>query len=643
MKKIFAPGGIFASRFTEYEYRPQQLTLAQEISDFLGSDDTLFAAEAPTGIGKTWAMLAPSMLWANKAGKTILVLTSGITLQEQLIYKDIPALLDALDLDLTYGLLKGRRNYACIRKAKEIGAEGYLDFAGDHGEAAKDILSWLYDTETGDMSELSLPDDHPARARIESSHYTCLGPLCPHYEHCFYTRALREAMNCRVLVANYHVYFSYVLAQRRAFPVACDLIICDEAHKMPEAAQSVTRVTVDARDWQRLARRAPRLERVDPALLRGADCPASAFAASVADLSGLTESLFAQIQAVLPEGAYTKYPESLKNDALSAITKCSDLSGALDRIKATDDDGGSLGDEMTGELNIWKAQLDEASSALRWCCEVDQYPQWAYWREGDTLNSASVSAAGVLPDAFPIETKVIALSATMTVEGSFDYWITETGLEPDRQLILDSPFDLLHHMQIDVIDLRLRVTDREYPARVAKVCRSCARSNGGATLILLASRRLLRTVSTYLNACAKQDRLTIFTQGEHPRTELLDLFRTTPRSVLVGMASFREGIDVPGDALTQVIIDRIPFPHPSDPINQARAELEGSRHFMKVLLPRAKMQLRQAAGRLIRTATDHGRVVILDNRVTSRPAWRVLASLPQVPVNRYRVVDSSSR
>ena len=180
--------------------------------------------------------------------------------------------------------------------------------------------------------------------------------------------------------------------------------------------------------------------------------------------------------------------------------------------------------------------------------------------------------------------------------------------------------------------------DDGYADAVARVCRKFARDNGGATLILLASRRLLNVVSSYMQQMSKKDDLNVLVQGDLPRSELLALFRENERSVLIGMASFREGIDVPGEALTQVIIDRIPFPHPGDPVGEARAQLEGRENFMKVVLPGAKMQLRQAAWRLVRTATDRGRVVILDGRIVSRPNWGILNSLPAVPIKKYRLI-----
>ncbi len=627
MEDFFGSDGLLRQRMPHFDYRPQQQALAEKIEQFLRTDLHVLAAEAPTGIGKTFAMLVPAMDWAVSNNSTVLVLTSGITLQEQLINKDIPALLDVMGIDLPYGLLKGRGNYACMRKAMEISREGFLDFGGDRGHASQDISQWLYSTETGDLSELGLPDSHPAKERIASSYLTCLGALCPHHDHCFYAKVLRDCQHWRILVANYHVFFSYVLAQKKGFPVPYGLVLCDEAHKMEEAARSVMQVNVDGREWQRLVRRAPKLDTVEASLLRSAGETSSGFSAKVADLGRLSSGLFERLEAQLPDGrGFSSYPDDLKSETAELLGRCDAVLRSLDALR---DDG---------KIALWHNELAQSRDSLLWCSRADNYPQWAYWRDGEALKSSCVVGSDLIPQAFDDENvKVVALSATLTVDRSFEYWANETGMVPDEALIFDSPFDLAHQMEVDIVDLGMTALSEGYGDAVARVCRKYARDNGGATLVLLSSKRLLAAVSDYLKKNADADGLHIFVQGDLPRSELLDLFREQERSVLVGMASFREGIDVPGEALTQVIIDRIPFPHPDDPVGAARAQLEGRENFMKVVLPAAKMQLRQAAGRLVRAPDDHGRVVILDGRIINRPNWKILESLPRVPIKKFRL------
>lgn len=642
MEDFFGSDGILKQRLPHFDYRPQQQALAEKIEQFLRTGLHLLAAEAPTGIGKTYAMLIPAMEWATSNNSTVLVLTSGITLQEQLIGKDIPVLLDVLGMELPYGLLKGRGNYACLRKALEISREGFLDFGGDRGQVSRDIGQWLYSTETGDLSELGLPDSHPAKERIASSYLTCLGAQCPQRDHCFYAKVLRDCQHWRIVVANYHVFFSYVLAQKKSFPAPYGLVLCDEAHKMEEAARSVMQITVDGRDWQRLIRRAPKLDTVEGSLLRSVGENPSAFAAKVADLGRISSGLFEHLASALPDGkGFSRYPDALKGETAELLGRCDSLLSRLDDLKEAAENagvfgGGALRDD--GKITLWNNELSQYRNSLQWCSCADNYPQWAYWRDGGALKSSCVAGSDLIPQAFDDENvKVVALSATLTVDHSFEYWANETGMVPDQTLIFDSPFDLAHQMEVNIVDLSMTALSEGYGDAVARVCRKYARDNGGATLILLSSKKLLAAVSDYLKKNADADGLNILVQGDLPRSELLELFRERERSVLVGMASFREGIDVPGEALTQVIIDRIPFPHPDDPVGAARAQLEGKENFMKVVLPAAKMQLRQAAGRLVRAPGDHGRVVILDGRVIGRPNWRIPESLPRVPIKKFRL------
>lgn len=641
MEDFFGPDGILKQRLPNFEYRQQQEELAEKIDAFLHGGNSLLAAEAPTGVGKTYAMLIPAMLWAQEYNSSVLVLTSGITLQEQLMNKDIPALLNILGMDLPYSLLKGRANYACIRLAQEISSEGFLAFEGDKGAASHKIGEWLYETETGDLSELGLSDNHPARARIASSYLTCLGGFCPHRDRCFYTKALINAMRSRIIVANYHVFFSYVLGQKKPFPIPCGLLLCDEAHKMADAARSATQVTASASDLHRILRRIPKLDTISDGIIAGTGFNGKSFVQEVAELSIASETVFEQFSTMLPEGrGFNSFPEKLKGSASELLAKCAKLLSDIDTLEAEIPFQEVNHDNGDNPISTWYNELSNCRNALRWCCDVDNYPEWAYWRDGKTLKSSCVSCSSIVPSAFGndgSDIKTVALSATMTVDGSFEFWSNETGLIPDETILLDSPFDLKNQMKIYIVNLGVKVMEPDYADVVARACRKFVLRNKGATLVLLSSRKVLNVVSEYFKEHSEEDNLNVLAQGDLPRSELLKQFKENERSVLLGMASFREGIDVPGEALTQVIIDKIPFSHPGDPVGEARRKLEGSKNFMHVALPSAKMQLRQAVGRLIRTSTDKGKIVILDNRVCSQPNWKILDSLPKVPHVNFRI------
>jgi ATP-dependent DNA helicase DinG len=221
------------------------------------------------------------------------------------------------------------------------------------------------------------------------------------------------------------------------------------------------------------------------------------------------------------------------------------------------------------------------------------------------------------------------------VGGVFDFWERETGISPEERVCLGSPFDLPSQMSIWVVELGLRVTERGYDEMAGRVIERLCDDNGGRTLVVCSSRRLVNAVSTRMKG--KKRAFRVLCQGEAPKGELLNLFRNDETSVLIGSLSFREGIDIPGEGLTQVILDRIPFPHPEDPLVRARRDLEGSRTFIQSILPMSRLFLRQAFGRLIRRKTDIGRVVILDGRALDRPDWGILQDFQGVSLRRIRL------
>lgn len=644
MTDLFGPDGLFCSKLEGFEYRSQQEDLSEAVRGCLNSGEgCLLAAEAPTGVGKTFAFLAPAMEWILKEGGAVLVLTSSIPLQEQLISKDLPALSEVMGLPISFGLLKGRGNYACMRKAFDLGDEGYLSF-NDGGEASETITTWLAMTDEGDLSEIPLPPGHPAIERISGSFSGCLGSRCPYRDRCFIQKGLKNAAKWQIVVANYHLFFAYSLGQRGAFPVPVKAIICDEAHRMAEALASVSTLSARRDDWSRHLKRVPS-PKLNESAYGAVGYDPEGYSSNLKDGLDLANNFFDGLDSLGPKGGlFTDPPEALSRDGTCLIDRLGPILSMGKKIDAYISDMGTAGEDVArdnGEYLAWIQALGEMADSLRWCLDVSNYPKWAYWREEGSLFSSPSWCGDMLPSAFvdlegnsPV---IIAMSATMAVDGSMDYWIGETGLIPDKTLMLDSPFDLKKQMDISVVDLDLSVTDDLYDDRVCRVVRKLCRDNGGRTLVLLSSTRLLKKVGNYLKK--HDDGYSILVQGDLPRSELLQRFRDDGSSVLVGTVSFREGVDVPGDSLTQVIVDRIPFPHPQDPIQIARRDLEGRSSFMKSVLPSAKMSLRQAVGRLIRSGSDKGKVVILDGRVLSRRNWMILDSLPKVSVRRIRVVD----
>lgn len=631
IKDLFSPAGALSEAFDGFEYRVQQQKLAERVVYALEQDEGyILGAEAPTGVGKSFALLAPAMLWAAQADGVVLFLTASIPLQEQLLQKDIPRLADLLGLDIPFGLIKGRGNYACLLKTGELEREGYLSYQGDGGEVSRTILEWTRKTKTGDLAELEIPPGHPALARIASNHRSCLGSACPFREDCFVSRMLQKAQGWKVVVANYHLYFSYLLGAGRAFPIPFDVLLCDEAHNMPEAARSSSSRGSSLPEWARLLSRR-NVNRFTPVIDKACLSPAE-LASRAAEALRLLERLFGRLTLVMGKGQpYRELPAEVQSDVSETRAALQYILKFLSRVREKDLD---LQESLRAEFGVWKDEFRQSADDLAWCLEVERYPQWAYWWDGDSLVSAPTRCDGLVKEAVEAmgPRSMVATSATMTLEGDFDFWVRETGLEPSETLCLDSPFDLKQQMEIWVVDVGLRVTDNGYDDRVARVVERLCEENGGSTLVLLSSHRLLKVVADRMRQ--KQRRYTVLVQGDLPRSFLLEQFREDVCSVLIGSVSFREGIDVPGEGLSQVIIDRIPFPHPRDPLVQARDDLEDRKGFGRVTLPTAKLLLRQATGRLIRSGSDRGRAVILDSRVLEREGWRVAQSLPRVPFRR---------
>ncbi len=632
MKDIFSEKGLLSQRFTGFEHRPQQEILAERVMNCLETGDGgVLLAEAPTGTGKTHALLVPALYWCLEEDRKVLFLTSGIPLQEQIVKRDLPDLCDCLGVkDLSFGLIKGKANYLCRLRGKEIGERELL--AHLEPDLVLELVAWMEKTETGDFSELALPPGHPVISALSAASEACRGNGCPFRESCFLRRVVQQAQEWNIIVANYHLFFSYSASTGRGFPVPYDAILCDEAHRLTEAARSAAAMRATGEEWARTMDFAK--TRVFPRMDWISDHDRQGLILLADEVKKESERLFHRWKKEVPQGEIftdeSAPPDNpgtllgLAEEILKAAGTPPEKNGADDR-------------ESVALLHQWRDSVGTISHTTGWCARVDRYPLWAYWWDGRGINSSPTFCGDLIGDWFfarPLEA-LVAVSATMAIGDDFSFWEQETGLASTERLILDSPFDLEEQMTIWVIDLGLSVTDEGYDDLVARIAEKLCDDNDGSTLVLLSSLRLLRAVSERLRS--KEHPYRVLEQGELPRGELLRLFRQDLSSVLVGSVSFREGIDVPGEGLTQVIIDRIPFPHPADPVLVTRKALEGPGMFYENVLPRAKLLLKQAAGRLIRSKSDRGRVVILDGRVLSKRGWRITDALPGVKYKRVEV------
>jgi ATP-dependent DNA helicase DinG len=642
LSDFFSSSGLLARRFEGYEHRPQQAELALAVRDFLLDPvQSTMAAEAPPGVGKTFAGLIPSILLALEQGNHILFLTAGIALQEQLIGKDLPKLRSLLGKGFTYGLLKGRSNYACLRRAFALQGIYFAGLTGTEGDAPLDLPRWLEETESGDLSELSLPAGHPLLFQASAGARGCLGTACPFKGRCFVTQAFREAQDWQVVVANYHLFFSHILGGKGSFPVRYDWLVCDEAHRISDAARNAAAVEAGSEDGAALLR--PRTLAGFESLLGREGLDTSLFRERAEACRNAQSALFALAELRYRQG------EGIAECSEDVLRKGEELADSLEtlvrplhRIEDRFSSGGFENDAGLGEagaLMNWLDDLREYSRAVSWCLKVEKFPNWGYWRGTNALMSAPVVCADIVRNALESEgpEKNIFISATLSMAGDFSFWTRETGVQPDKTLVVNSPFDYANRMELLVVDIGMPVGARGYDDKICRVIQHLCDENNGRTLVLLSSLRLLRALAGRMRS--RSSDYEVLVQGDEPQRDLLRRFREVESSVLLGSVSFREGVDIPGEGLTQVIIDRIPFSHPNDPMVHARNILEGRESFVKTALPSAKMFLRQATGRLLRTSSDHGRVALLDSRVLDRREWKILESLPPCKYRRLSVKE----
>ncbi|MBQ9564954.1 MAG: ATP-dependent DNA helicase [Synergistaceae bacterium] len=600
-----------------------------------------FALEAPTGVGKTFAVLVPALREASRAGRRILFLTAGIALQEQLIEKDLPRLRELLGIPFAFGLLKGRSNYVCLRQARSVDRTAPLF-------AEADVSRWLEETETGDLAELELPPSSPVRQALAAGR-NCLGARCPFRGRCFILQTYRNAQEWDLLVANYSLYFSHLLEGSGNFPVRYDWLICDEAHRLAGAVREASAVRVGAEAGRTL---------FGKKTLQGFSPFLKSQAVDLAGLSDHAERAGEELRGLF-EALPSRLPENVLQEPDADLLRrgrvvAGELDGMLRPLRSVEDrlSAGDVVDRAVwtqgAELIHWIEDVRSFQRSLLWCLSAERFPKWAYWAEAGgpsavpALMSKPVDAGEILQGVLDREEpeKMVFASATLTLSGKLDFWSRETGVVPDVSLSVSSPFDFQRQMEVLVVKVGLRVTEAGYDERMCRVMERLCDENGGRTLVLLSSLRLMRAFARRMRDPEAGGRpYSVLVQGELPQRQLLQRFIEDETSILIGSAAFREGVDVPGEGLTQVIIDRIPFPHPNDPIVRARDAVEEGRGFFRFSLPMARMFLRQAAGRLIRGSSDHGRVVLLDDRALERRAWDILSSFPPCRVRRLEVRD----
>jgi len=632
IRALLGPGGAAAAQFSGYEARPGQLAMAERIADAIDGDERLFV-EAGTGTGKTLAYLVPALL----SGRKVVVSTGTKTLQDQIAGVDLPRLramfdrVGLLSAPLEWAVMKGLGNYVCRRRLQErdrqrsLVAEPELDR----------ILAFAASSPTGDRADLpDLADDAPLWGEVSATPETRIGPRCAHFETCFITTMRRRAAAAPLIVVNHHLFFAD-LALRARWPEAqvlppYEVVIFDEAHQIEDVATEFFGVHASTQRLFALARD----------IARETGVPAERAQAAAGRLKAATDALADALRALVPaarpglEETRVAFPDNLASGP--ALDRYHELDGRLEQIADwLNPDGDAVATsrrpiELAGLAR--RAQAVRADLSLLVAGRGREHVRWlAASARNVGLHASPIDVSPVLGralDACP--GPIVLTSATLTVAGSFDYLRTRVGLgDTAADASFASPFrydrQALLYVAPDLPDPTHDAFPTRAAARMAELCAVTA----GRALLLFTSFRNLRIAEAHLREALP---FPLLVQGERPRHLLLAAMRERVGSVLLATQSFWEGVDIPGEALSLVVMDRIPFAVPDDPLTAARIDRirdDGGEPFTDYQLPRAALALKQGFGRLIRTRTDRGIVAVLDGRVARRHYGATLiASLP---------------
>ncbi|MFU8830756.1 MAG: ATP-dependent DNA helicase [Wenzhouxiangella sp.] len=611
LTRSFAADGPLAGLLDGFRPRPGQLELANTINDCLEKGQDL-VAEAATGTGKTLAYLLPVL---PREGRTI-ISTGTLNLQDQLFKRDLPLALKSTGTERKIALLKGRANYLCPQRLEQhLGDDALV--GPDTGPDLQLIKRWAAQTASGEISEVDeVGSKSPVWPLVTSTQDNCLGGDCPKIKDCPLAHARRQAQEADIVVVNHHLLFADMALKHTGFgevlPGASAVII-DEAHQVPETAMRFFSRGISA--WQ-----VRELARDSLAACGQAAGSLKLLREPIENLRSALEQTVSACVDLPPRGDFARLEsrrgefETLARALRDLKTALTPLSEQTREIGNCDDRAGLLLDGLTGFLS-----------------GQEGYVRWFTSRRGRfALNLTPLDVATPLKALREDNPATwIMTSATLAVAQRFDHFTRRLGLEDARELVVDSPFDYPGQTRLWIPDNMPEPRDFNYTDTLLERILPLLHANSGRAFLLFTAHRSLNQAAEWLRA--KTD-FHLLVQEEAPRHVLLQRFRDTPRSVLLGAASFWEGVDVPGRDLTLVVIDKLPFAAPDDPVLEATLKAvrdAGENPFVSVQLPQAVLALKQGAGRLIRQADDFGVLVLGDPRLKSRAYGRLfLKSLP---------------
>jgi len=627
---LLGPDGPLKDLLPGFSPRPAQQDLAQRIADNLEHHGILIA-ESGTGTGKTLAYLVPALL----SGKKVLISTGTKNLQDQLYHRDLPLVRQMMNHPVSHALLKGRANYLCLHQLENLQLQARFedDKKGrkkSRGYAVGDLIKvrdWAQITRTGDISEIEgIPEDARIWPEVTSTADNCLGSKCDHYKKCHVNVARKKAMESEVVVVNHHLFFADMALKEEGFGQllpGVDAIIFDEAHQIPEIASVFFGTNISGYQLLSLCRDTAK--------------------ENVKEKSGIKELGIAihDVEKATADFRLTLGREGRREDwqKLSGDRKCQKaLQHLIGKLQS-----------MTNILELASAKGQGLATCFRRASEVldrlmmiaehtpSDYVAWfVTTKRSFSLHTTPLDVSLPFRQHMNTDNKSwIFTSATLSISNQFDFYQEQLGLQDADTGIWDSPFDYQQQSLLYIPPDMPLPSDRHYTASVIETAIPILKASQGRAFILFTSHRALKLAAGLL-----ADRLDypVLMQGEMPRTELLDRFRDMGNAVLLGTSSFWEGVDVRGEALSCVIIDKLPFAAPDDPVLRARGvamEAEGRSVFMEYQLPNAVITLKQGVGRLIRDVDDRGVLVLCDPRLLSKGYGKTfLRSIPAMPLTR---------
>jgi len=622
LEEVFGESGLLSQRFEGYKPRPGQVAMARAVEQCLREERNLLV-EGPTGTGKSLAYLVPAILRSVRTGGRIAVVTANIALQEQLVSKDLPLLAELLPWSFSFSLIKGRNNYLCLDRLAEEQDKSSFKHRRVKGllKQYRDTLKWAKSTKDGDKSELPFEPDGRVWGCFAVTADECKGQDCRSFADCHAEKAKKGAEDADIFVTNYHMLFADLSVKAASGGTASvlpeyDYVICDEAHKAADIARDFFgfRVTeASVRFASRLLGRLNETELYD-------------------DLESQATEMFYDLKKLYRSGSYKtrfkKPPENIRWEPLrDTLHEIAGLFGDASEEAADKDERASFRKAATTASRM----AENISQAMSMSDQNMVYFLEELSNGAVALKGKPISASALLRDPlFGRCRSVVLTSATLAVGGGFRHVIDELGVPDPKQLVVESPFDFRKQALLIVPDGMPPPTAGNYPGAVAAAVSDVIKLAGGRTLGLFTSYRNLSVA----HEKALSSGFTVMRQGEMPRMTLVERFRKDEKSVLLGTESFWAGVDVPGSSLSCVVIDRLPFPTPDDPVLDALTE----RHrdwFMRYSVPRAIIAFKQGFGRLIRSVDDRGVVVVLDQRIATKSYGHLfLNSLPPVPKSR---------